>query len=68
VLGVAGAWLGYEIYRQSTVTSEQPYGVAFNLIDQDGQPIPKQPSAAIRQRFSSASPIARKSARPRFTR
>jgi protein SCO1/2 len=39
VLGVAGAWLGYEIYRQSAVTSEQPYGVAFNLIDQDGQPI-----------------------------
>jgi len=39
LLGVAGAWLGYEIYRQSTVTSEQPYGVAFNLIDQDGQPI-----------------------------
>ena len=39
LLGVAGAWLGYEIYRQSTVTSEQPYGVAFNLIDQDSQPI-----------------------------
>ncbi|QKV17220.1 SCO family protein [Oricola thermophila] len=39
VLGVAGAWLGYEIYRQQESTSEEPYGVAFNLIDHNGQPI-----------------------------
>jgi protein SCO1/2 len=42
LLGVAGAWLGYEIYRQTAITSEQPYGVAFNLTDQYGQPITEQ--------------------------
>jgi protein SCO1/2 len=42
LLGVAGAWLGYEIYRQTAITYEQPYGVAFNLTDQYGQPITEQ--------------------------
>ena len=42
VLGAAGAWLGYEIYRQSAITSEQPYGVAFSLTDQYGNPITEQ--------------------------
>jgi protein SCO1/2 len=42
VLVAAGAWLGYEIYNQSAANSEKPYGVAFNLTDQDGQPITEQ--------------------------
>ena len=39
VLGAARAWLGYEIYRQTNSGAEAPYGVAFKLVDQDGQPI-----------------------------
>ncbi|WP_425420010.1 SCO family protein [Oricola indica] len=42
VLAVVGAWLGYEIYRQGSGGSGEPYGVAFNLIDQDGEPISEQ--------------------------
>lgn len=39
VLGAAGAWLGYEIYRQTDTASGEPYGVEFKLVDQDDQPI-----------------------------
>lgn len=39
VLGVAGAWLGYEIYNQSTTETGEPYGVPFTLVDQDGEQI-----------------------------
>ncbi|MFZ2100056.1 MAG: SCO family protein [Oricola sp.] len=39
VLGAAGAWLGYEIYRKSADNADKPYGVPFTLTDQDGQPI-----------------------------
>lgn len=42
VLGAAGAWLGYEIYRQSATDAGEAYGVAFNLVDQDGDPISEQ--------------------------
>ena len=42
VLGVVGAWLGYEIYRETTSPSGEPYGVPFNLVDQDGDPITEQ--------------------------
>jgi protein SCO1/2 len=42
VLGVAGAWLGYEIYQETTSPSGEPYGVPFNLVDQDGDPISEQ--------------------------
>jgi protein SCO1/2 len=42
VLVAVGAWLGYEIYRQMEITTEQPYGVAFSLTDQNGQPITEQ--------------------------
>lgn len=38
-LGVAGAWLGYEIYDRTTSESAEAYGVPFTLVDQDGQPI-----------------------------
>ena len=39
VLGVAGAWLGYEIYNRTASETAAPYGVPFSLTDQDGQPI-----------------------------
>ncbi|MCI5074228.1 SCO family protein [Oricola sp.] len=42
VLGATGAWLGYEIYRQSATDAGEAYGVAFNLVDQDGDPISEQ--------------------------
>jgi len=42
VLGVVGAWLGYEIYRETVSPSGEPYGVPFNLVDQDGDPITEQ--------------------------
>lgn len=42
VLVAAGAWLGYEIYQQRQTADEQPYGVGFTLVDQDGQPITEQ--------------------------
>ncbi|MCH5372727.1 MAG: SCO family protein, partial [Planctomycetes bacterium] len=42
VLGVVGAWLGYEIYRETTSPSGEPYGVPFNLVDQNGDPITEQ--------------------------
>jgi len=42
VLGVVGAWLGYEIYRETASPSGEPYGVPFNLVDQDGDPITEQ--------------------------
>lgn len=42
VLGVAGAWLGYEIYRQTASEADAPYGVAFSLVDQDGEPITQE--------------------------
>ena len=42
VLGVVGAWLGYEIYRETEAPSGDPYGVPFNLVDQDGDPITEQ--------------------------
>lgn len=38
-LGIGGAWLGYEIYNRSVSDSTEAYGVPFNLVDQDGQPI-----------------------------
>lgn len=42
VLGVVGAWLGYEIYRETASPSGEPYGVPFNLVDQNGDPITEQ--------------------------
>ena len=42
VLGVAAAWLGYEIYQQTAAPAGDPYGVPFNLVDQDGEPITEQ--------------------------
>ena len=44
VLGVVGAWLGYEIYRETASPSGEPYGVPFNLVDQNGDPIADEPS------------------------
>jgi protein SCO1/2 len=39
LLIAAGSWLGFEIYRQTQTVAEDPYGVAFSLVDQKGQPI-----------------------------
>ncbi|WP_419910171.1 SCO family protein [Hoeflea sp.] len=47
VLGVAFAWLAFEWSRSDTALAENPYGVPFELIDQNGAPITE---AAFREK------------------
>ncbi|MDA4846470.1 SCO family protein [Hoeflea poritis] len=39
ILGAAFAWLAFEWSRSDTALAENPYGVAFQLVDQTGAPI-----------------------------
>lgn len=39
ILGAAFAWLAFEWSRSDTALAENPYGVAFELVDQTGAPI-----------------------------
>ncbi len=39
ILGGAFAWLSFEWSRSESTLAEKPYGVAFNLVDQTGNPI-----------------------------
>ena len=36
------AWVSYELTRGPGAASEEPYGVAFSLVDEEGQPITEE--------------------------
>ena len=55
--GVLG-WLTYQVTQSEQTIAEAPFGVPFQLVDQNGQPITEQAF-----RGKPALPIARKSAR-----
>jgi protein SCO1/2 len=59
-------WMTFDWYRQPF--SGEAFGAPFTLVDDKGKPITERRFAASPALCSSASPIARKSARRRWSK